>query len=90
VFTASFIHLSLYQTFNGYCGELSVENYIAFALFRLRGNYLQETVYSFQKALWLTVCRKSSRFLVEILELVSSASIMDTDEAFSVGGRLFL
>jgi hypothetical protein len=34
--------------------------------------------------------QKSSKFLLEIMTLVSSANIMDIDEVFSVGGWSFI
>jgi hypothetical protein len=42
VFTSSFIYISLYQTFNGYCGEYFVINCIAFIFSIFRDSLFAE------------------------------------------------
>jgi hypothetical protein len=72
VVTPSFIHLSLYHTFHGYCGQLSVTNFTPFVLFRFRGNLFVGDDLFCSESILSESMQKSSKFSVEILALASS------------------
>jgi hypothetical protein len=89
VFTASAIYLSLYPMFNEYCSEYFIINFITFVLSRFSDSLFAENHLLISKRTLFDSMQKSSKFLIEIMTLVSSANIMGIDEAFRVGGMSF-
>jgi hypothetical protein len=72
--------------FNGYCGDFYYKFY-TFVSSRFRDTlFAKDHLLIWGKTLF-DIMQKSSKFLLEIVTLVSSANIMGTDEVFSVGGR---
>jgi hypothetical protein len=66
--------------FNGYCGELSVINFIKFVLSRFRDSLFAENHLLICERTFFDSMQKSSKFLLEITTLVESINIMGIDE----------
>jgi hypothetical protein len=75
---------------NGDCGTLIVVNFILFILSRFRANLLAANHSLIRDRTLFDNMQKSSRFLLEIMMLVSSANIMSTAKVFIVGDRSFV
>jgi hypothetical protein len=74
---------------NGNCGKLIAVNFI-FVLSRFRASLLAANYSLIRDRTLFDNMQKSSRFLLEIMMLVSSANIMGTAKVFIVGGRSFV
>jgi archaellum biogenesis protein FlaJ (TadC family) len=73
--------------FNGYCDEIFLIN-ITFVLFQIQGQLVCRKPSTHLRTLSDSM-QKSSKYLIEIMTLVSSAN-MSIDEVFSVGGKSFI
>jgi hypothetical protein len=73
-----------------YYGEIFVINLITSVLSRFRKSLFAENHLLVWERTLFNSMQKSSKFLLEIVALVSSANIMGTDEVFSVGGKSFM
>jgi hypothetical protein len=75
---------------NGHYGTLIVVNCIIIVLFRFGVSLLAANHSLIRDRTLFDNMQKSSRFLLEIMMLVSSANIMGIAKVFIVGGRSFI
>jgi hypothetical protein len=72
------------------CGTLIIVNFIIFVLSRFRASLLAANHLLIRGKTMFDNMQKSSRFLLEIIMLVSSANIMGIAKVFIVGDRSFI
>jgi hypothetical protein len=75
---------------NGHHGRLIVVNFIIFVLSRFSVSLLAAKHLLIRDTTLFDNMQKSSKFLLEIMTLVSSANIMGIAKVFIVGDRSFI
>jgi hypothetical protein len=75
---------------NGHCGRLIVVNCIIFVLSRFSVSLLAANHLLIRDTTLFDNMQKSSKFLLEIVTLVSSVNTVGIAKVFIVGGRSFI